>query len=286
MLLKAFPLLLLSLPFSIPSPRHRSRCQDRDDSEFSPCPLSRSDSDLPDPSLIELETRLTDAMRKMHSSLSSRLDKLEEALLGMQRSNEKGEWLERDDRSSYRLHEERRKWKEAQSICQSQGANLVTVDSAEENDFITKIVKTKPHIDFVWLKMKNRAKVTPLDAKYNNITFREHRRCTILCSDSTWDLRPCDQLRPFICKRDPPSPASEWTSEEEDVESEVALHPTLNKPIQPWKKAMESPSVDSQESNETLPEGGRSGHTSSDSPHEDGGGANKSTKRPQQFRFE
>lgn len=79
----------------------------------------------------------------------------------------------------------------------------------------SEIVKTKPHIDFVWLKMKNRPKVTPIDVQFSNITDKglyrnhsrinqylsdQHNQCTVICSDSSWALRSCDQLRPFICK--------------------------------------------------------------------------------------
>ncbi|GMS84173.1 hypothetical protein PENTCL1PPCAC_6348, partial [Pristionchus entomophagus] len=192
--------------------------------------------DTPSTSLSELEGKLNERMRIMYSALSSRLDTMEEVVHEVQHASEKGEWLERDDQSRYQRIKDQRKWKEAQAICQSQQASLVTVDSEEENGFVTQIVKIKPHLDFVWLKMKNRPQVTPIDVQFSNITDRDqHTQCTVLSSDSSWSLRSCDQLRPFICKAIESPLRRMGSDEDEDGMDQVSIHPTLKQPIQPWK---------------------------------------------------
>lgn len=55
--------------------------------------------DPPSSSLTELEAKLNERMRIIYSDLSSRMDTIEEAIHQVHNSNEKGEWLERDDKS-------------------------------------------------------------------------------------------------------------------------------------------------------------------------------------------
>ncbi|GMT14489.1 hypothetical protein PFISCL1PPCAC_5786, partial [Pristionchus fissidentatus] len=235
---KNIPLLsLLLVVHCAPKGDFRSRDDSRMESMPIPPSLGLPINDTPATSIAELEAKLNERMRIMYVALSSRMDNMEDIVHDVKHSNENGEWLERDDQSRYRMYEIRRNWKEAQSICQSHEASLVTVDSEKENAFLTQIVKTKPHVDFVWLKMKNRPVVTPLDVQFSNMTERDRpNQCTVLSSDASWSLRSCDQLRPFICKRDPPmtpSPKRRLNSDEYEVD-EVLIHPTLKQPIQPW----------------------------------------------------
>lgn len=55
--------------------------------------------DSPSSSLTELEAKLNERMRIIYSDLSNRMDTIEEAIHQVKNSNEKGEWLERDDKS-------------------------------------------------------------------------------------------------------------------------------------------------------------------------------------------
>lgn len=113
--------------------------------------------------------------------------------------------------------ETKKSWEEARAFCKSRGADLVTIDSKERNDFLATLGLTDAYIGasdtakegtWLWVTGKALSFKSWNESEPNNSGGKEN--CAVFGAAGKWNDVPCDGERAFLCqdvmKRAPADP--------------------------------------------------------------------------------
>ncbi len=111
------------------------------------------------------------------------------------------------DTTAYLACGDLKSWADAQAFCQARGADLATITSAAENDFLSKLGLDTPWFGFTDAKVEGKwVWVDASTGSYTNWSTGEpsnsggNENCAAMAAGGKWNDAPCDQTHSFICK--------------------------------------------------------------------------------------
>uniref|UniRef100_A0A3B4EGH6 C-type lectin domain-containing protein n=1 Tax=Pygocentrus nattereri TaxID=42514 RepID=A0A3B4EGH6_PYGNA len=161
----------------------------------------------------QLQTSYTN-LTKVSEQLQKERDKLQERLCGLSKSTEQGQKCFRD--SVYYISTEKKSWSESRKFCTERGAELVIINSREEQEFISKVFGsseawiglTDTEKEGVWKWVNGSALTTafwgtgePNDHGGNEDCAVTGYKGAVSERVSTWADYPCDHHVVGLCEK-------------------------------------------------------------------------------------
>ncbi|XP_037388675.1 C-type lectin domain family 4 member K-like [Pygocentrus nattereri] len=161
----------------------------------------------------QLQTSYTN-LTKVSEQLQKERDKLQERLCGLSKSTEQGQKCFRD--SVYYISTEKKSWSESRKFCTERGAELVIINSREEQEFISKVFGsseawiglTDTEKEGVWKWVNSSALTTafwwtgePNDHGGNEDCAVTGYKGAVSERVSTWADYPCDHHVVGLCEK-------------------------------------------------------------------------------------